>query len=160
DVCSAVYPMAVCSPFLSTLPLKDHGLEWIFPPAALAHPLNDGDGGAVLLRKSLPETADGLGEDGESYRRLIGGLIPRWPALIADILAPPRVPRHPVLMARFGMRAIRSGRGLARATFKTERARALFAGLAAHAMLPLEDLSTAAIGLALAVPAHVGGWPV
>ena len=160
DVCSSVYPMGVCSPFLSTLPLKDHGLEWIFPPAALAHPLDDDDGAAVLLRKSLPETADGLGEDGNAYRRLIGGLIPHWPALIADILAPPRLPRHPVLMAEFGMKAIRSARGLACATFKTERARALFAGLAAHAMLPLEDLTTAAIALALAVPAHVAGWPL
>jgi phytoene dehydrogenase-like protein len=158
DVCSSVYPMGVCSPFLSTLPLKDHGLEWIFPPAALAHPLDDG--AAVLLRKSLPETADGLGEDGKAYRRLIGSLIPHWPALIADILAPPRLPRHPVLMAEFGIKAIRSARGLACARFKTERARALFAGLAAHAMLPLEELSTAAIALALAVPAHVAGWPL
>ena len=162
DVCSSVYPIAVCSPFLSTLPLRDHGLEWIFPPAALAHPLNDcdADGAAVLLRKSISETADGLGEDGGAYQWLIGSLVPRWPALFADILAPPHVPRHPVLLARFGVRAIRSGSGLARATFKTKRARALFAGLAAHAMLPLEDLSTAAVALALAVPAHVAGWPV
>src|SRR5262249_57000363 len=76
------------------------------------------------------------------------------------ILRPRRLPMHPILMARFGIRAIRSGRGLARATFKTERARALVAGLAAVAMLPLEDLSTAAVALALAVPAHVAGWPI
>lgn len=158
DVCSSVYPMAVCSPFLSTLPLKDHGLEWIFPPAALAHPLDDGTG--VLLRKSVAETAAGLGSDGAAYQRLIGGLVLHWQDLIADILAPPRVPKHPVLMARFGLNAIRSARSLARAQFKTERARALFAGLGAHSMLPLENLSTAAVALTLAVPAHAAGWPI
>lgn len=158
DVCSSVYPMGVCSPFLSTLPLHDHGLQWIFPPVALAHPLDDGT--AALLRKSLSETAEGLGNDGPAYQRLIGNLISHWPELITDILAPPGLPGHPFLMAAFGRRAIRSASGLARTVFKTERARALFAGLGAHSMLPLEDLSTAAVALVLAVPAHVAGWPV
>lgn len=158
DVCSSVYPMGVCSPFFSTLPIEDYGLEWIFPPAALAHPLDDGT--AVLLRKSLAETTDGLGADGPAYRRLIGRLLPHWQELFRDILAPLRVPRHPILMAEFGMRAIRSASGLARAAFKGERARALLAGLGAHSMLPLEDLSTAAVALALALPAHAAGWPM
>ncbi len=158
DVCSSVYPMGVSSPFFSTLPLKDHGLEWIFPPAALAHPLDDGT--AVLLHKSLTETAAGLGSDGAAYQRLMGGLVARWQDLIADVLAPPRWPKHPVLMARFGLSAIRSARSLARTAFKTERARALFAGLGAHSVLPLENLATAAVALTLAVPAHAAGWPI
>lgn len=157
DVCSSVYPMGSCSPFLSTLPLKDHGLEWIFPPAALAHPFDDGT--ATLLHHSLDETAAGLGVDGEAYRRLIGDLVPRWQELFADVFTPLGIPRHPFLMARFGLRAIRSGRGLARSAFKTEKARGFFAGLAAHSMLPLEDLSSSAVALVLATAAHAAGWP-
>jgi phytoene dehydrogenase-like protein len=157
DVCSSVYPMAVCSPFLRTLPLEDHGLDWVFPPAALAHPFDDGS--AALLYPSLAETVAGLGRDGAAYQRLIGTFVPRCQDLLADVLAPPRLPRHPFLMARFGLSAIRSAHGLARATFKTERARALFAGLAAHSMLPLEKLSSAAAGLALGLTAHAAGWP-
>src|SRR5260370_4956521 len=157
DVCSSVYPMGVCSPFLRTLPLKDHGLDWVFPPAAMAHPFDDGS--AALLYPSLEETVAGLGQDGAAYQRLIGSLVPRWQDLLADVFAPPHFPRHPFLMARFGLSAIRSARGLARATFKTERARALFAGLAAHSLLPLEELSSAAVALVLGLTAHAAGWP-
>lgn len=158
DVCSSIYPLTVCSPFLGTLPLKDHGLEWVFPPAALAHPFDDGT--ATLLYHSLEETAAGLGPDAGAYERLIGSLVPRTQELLQDALAPPGLPRHPFLMAKFGLRAIRPARGLARAAFKTEKARGLFAGLAAHSMLPLEDLSTSAIALVLGMAAHAVGWPI
>jgi len=158
DICSSVYPMAVCSPFLHTLPLENHGLEWIFPPAALAHPLDDGT--AALLYPSLEKTTAALGADGARYQRTIGDLVPHWRELLGDALAPPRPPRHPFLMAKFGLRAIRPAESLAR-RFKTERARGLFAGLAAHSMLPLDKVSTAAIALVLGLTAHAaGGWPV
>jgi phytoene dehydrogenase-like protein len=157
DICSSVYPMTVCSPFLRTLPLEDHGLDWVFPPAALAHPFDDGS--AALLYPSLEQTVAGLGEDGAAYQRLMGSLVPRWQDLLADVFAPLHFPRHPFLMARFGLSAIRSARGLARSAFKSERARALFAGLAAHSMLPLENLSSAAVALVLGLAAHAAGWP-
>ncbi len=158
DVCSSVYPMGLCSPFLSTLPLKDHGLEWVFPPVALAHPFDDGT--AALLHYSLDETVAGLGAaDGAAYRQVVGDLVPHWRELFADVFRTPKPPRHPFLMTKFGLRAIRSGRELARSAFVTEKARGLFAGLAAHSMLPLEDLSTSAIALVLATAAHAAGWP-
>lgn len=158
DVCSSVYPMGFCSPFLSRLPLKDHGLEWVFPPAALAHPFDDGT--AALLHHSVDETVAGFAQDSAAYRRLIGDLVPRWQELFADVFTPPgAIPRHPSLMARFGLRAIRSGRGLARSAFKTEKARGFLAGLAAHSLLPLEELSSAAIAVVLTIAAHAAGWP-
>jgi phytoene dehydrogenase-like protein len=158
DVCSSVYPMGLCSPFLSTLPLTEHGLEWVFPPVALAHPFDDGT--AALLHQSLDETVAGLGAaDGAAYRQIIGDLVPHWQELFADIFRPLKLPRHPFLMAKLGPRAIRSGRGLARSAFTTEKARALFVGLAAHSILPLESLSTSAIALVLATAAHAAGWP-
>lgn len=157
DVCSSLYPMGLCSPFLSTLPLTEHGLEWVFPPVALAHPFDDGT--AALVHHSLDETVAGLGGDGPAYWRLIGELVPRWQELFADVFRPPKPPRHPFLMAKLGLRAIRSARGLALSAFKTEKARGLFAGLAAHSILPLESLSTSAIALVLATAAHAVGWP-
>jgi phytoene dehydrogenase-like protein len=150
--------MGVCSPFLSTLPLKDHGLEWVFPPVPLAHPFDDGT--AALLHHSLDETVAGLGaSDGTAYRQLIGDLVPRWRELFADVFRTPKPPRHPWLMAKFGLRAIQSGSGLARSALKTEKARGLFAGIAAHSLLPLEQLSTSAVALVLATAAHAAGWP-
>jgi phytoene dehydrogenase-like protein len=157
DVCSSVYPLGVCSPFLTSLPLQQHGLEWVFPPAALAHPFDDGS--VVLLHGSAMETASGLGGDGAAYERVVGNMVPRFHDLLADSLAPLGLPRHPFLMAKFGLRALRSARGLACSLFETEKARGLFAGLAAHSMLPLEDLSTAAIALVLAAAGHAAGWP-
>jgi phytoene dehydrogenase-like protein len=157
DVCSSVYAMVTCSPFLRELPLDKYGLDWALPPAPLAHPLHDGT--AVLLHRSLDETADSLGADGAGYRRLMGDLVARWQDLLQDVLAPPRIPRHPFFFAEFGMRAIRPATSLARSYFKTERARALLAGLAAHSILPLESLTTSAVALVLAVTAHAGGWP-
>lgn len=157
DVCSSVYPLGVGSPFFRTLPLEQFGLQWAFPPAALAHPLDDGS--AAVLHSSLKETADTLGSDGKNYQKLMEPFVARCQELVQDILAPPRLPRHPLLFARFGRQAIRSAVGLANARFKTERARALFAGLAAHSMLPLEFLSTAGVGLMLGILGHVVGWP-
>ena len=157
DVCSAVHPMAVCSPCFERFPLAAHGLEWVHPDAPLAHPLDDGS--AVLLERSIDSTAAGLGPDGEAWRRLMGPLADAWPRLRYDVLAPPHLPRHPLPMAKFGLHAIRSARALAEAHFRGPRARALFAGLAAHSALPLEARPSAAIGLVLAIAAHAGGWP-
>ena len=157
DVCSTVFAMVVCSPFLGELPLKSHGLEWAVPTAPLAHPLDDGS--AVVLHHSVEETARSLGDDSAGYRRLMGDLVSRWQELIHDAFAPPGIPRHPFLFARFGLRAIRPAASLARSYFKTERGRALFAGLAAHSILPLEKLTTSAVALMLAVTGHAKGWP-
>lgn len=157
DVCSTVFAMVACSPFLRELPLVSQGLEWASPPAPLAHPLDDGT--AVMLHQSIDETARSLGADGDGYRRLIGDLVPRWRDLVQDAFAPPGIPRHPFFFAKFGLRAIRPATSLARAYFKTERGRALFAGLAAHSILPLEKLTTSAVALMLAVAGHAKGWP-
>lgn len=159
DICSSVYPMVACSPFLSTLPLKEHGVEWIFSPAVLAHPFDDAP--AALLHRSVDETASGLGAaDGAAYRMLIKYAVPKFGQLARDLLAPLGPPRHPLLMARFGFDAIRPASSFARMTFKTERARGLFAGMAAHSMLPLESLSTSAAALMLAIAGHAAGWPI
>lgn len=159
DICSAVYPMAACSPFLSTLPLQEHGLEWIFSPAAMAHPFDDAP--AALLFQSLEQTAAGLGaEDGAAYRMLLKSLLRHWRELFAELLRPMRPPRHPFLMASFGLNALRPASSFARATFKTERARGFFAGIAAHSMLPLEALSTTAAPMMLGLAGHAGGWPI
>ena len=158
DTCSAVYPFVVSSPFFSTLPLQDHGLEWVYPPVPLAHPFDDGT--AALLRPSLDETAEDLGPDAAAYRGLIGPLLPHWKDLFSGALGPPRFPRHPFLMARFGLHALRSARAVASSEFKTERAQGLFAGLAAHSILPLENLTSSAVAIMLAVAAHAKGWPV
>ncbi|HZE22421.1 MAG TPA: NAD(P)/FAD-dependent oxidoreductase [Blattabacteriaceae bacterium] len=161
DVCSTIYAMVVCSPFLRELPLDKHGLNWAFPPAPLAHPLDDGS--AVMLHQSLDETARSLNvngsADGDGYRRLMGDLVARWQDLLQDVFVPPGIPKHPVFFAKFGMLAIRPATSLARAYFKTERGRALFAGVAAHSMLPLEKLTTSAVALVLAVAGHAAGWP-
>lgn len=157
DICSSVYPMVACSPYLSTLPLHEHGLEWAFPAAAAAHPL--GDGTAVLLHKSVEDTAAGLGLDGTAYKSLVGDLAARWQELMASVFAPIRIPPSPLLMASFGLRAMRSVRTVARAYFRTERARSLFAGIGGHAMIPLEMLTSAAPALVLATAAHAAGWP-
>jgi phytoene dehydrogenase-like protein len=159
DVCSAVHPMGIASPFFRTLPLQEHGLEWVQPDVPLAHPLDDGT--AVVLYRSVEATADSLGGDAKAYRSLMGPLVRDWENLASQLLGPMiRVPRHPMTLARFGLRAIRSASGLAGAVFEGERARALFAGLAAHAILPLERPFTATFGLLLGAAAHAVGWPV
>jgi len=159
DVCSAIHPLASSSPFFRSVPLESFGLEWIHPEIALAHPLADGR--VAVMHRSVEETAAGLGVDGPAYRRTIGALAERGEALFDDLLGPlPFPPRHPAAMARFGRYAWHSAAGWARGTFRTEEARALFAGNAAHGWLPLENLLTAAVGIMLHVSGHHAGWPV
>jgi phytoene dehydrogenase-like protein len=158
DVCSAVHPLALTSPFFRTLPLADFGLEWIQPPAALAHPLDDGS--AALLERSPDTTAEGLGPGGQDWRRLHAPFVRVWDELAHDVLAPPlRIPRHPFAMARFGLRGLLPATTLAR-TLRGTGAKALFAGNAAHSFLPLETPGTAAFGLLLSVAGHAVGWPI
>jgi len=159
DVCSAVHPMAVASPFFRTLPLGEHGLDWVHSPSPLAHPFDDGT--AALLERSVEATAGTLDRpDRPAYRGLMAPFVERWQALFADALAPPHVPRHPVLLARFGVRAMLPALTLARARFAGERARALLAGIAAHTLEPLTRAPTAAFGMMLAIAGHAVGWPL
>jgi phytoene dehydrogenase-like protein len=149
--------MAAASPFFRSLPLDRHGLEWVHPGAPLAHPLDDGT--AAVLERSPEATADALGADARAYRKLMGPLVRGAEGLFADLLGPFRIPRHPLTALRFGWRAIRSAKGLADAYFRTDKARALVAGLAGHAILPLEKSPGAAITLMLGLAGHAVGWP-
>jgi phytoene dehydrogenase-like protein len=158
DVCSAVHPMGILSPFLRGLPLAKHGLEWVLPPASVAHPLDDRD--PVMLYRSLDETSEGLGADGAAYRRLLAPLLRSPHDLLADLLAPLRIPGGPLQMLRFGLRAIWSANRLARMAFRDEAARALFAGCAGHSILPLSHPLTSAFGILFALAGHVAEWPV
>jgi len=157
DVCSSIHPMAVGSPFFRTLPLADYGLEWIEPPAMVAHPFDEGP--AAIVERSLERTAEHLGIDDEAYRRLMGPIVESWSRLEDALLGPPRLPRHPIDLARFGIVALQSADRLARARFAGARARSLLAGLAAHSMVPLDVAPSGAVGLVLTAVAHVGGWP-
>lgn len=158
DVCSAVHPLALSSPFFRSLPLDQYGLEWVQPPAALAHPLDDGT--AAVLERSLDVTAEGLGAGGRGWRAMHGPFVPAWERLAADVLAPPlRIPSSPVLMTCFGVQALLPATLLAR-RLEGVPARALFAGNAAHSFLPLEAPGTAAFGLLLSVAGHAVGWPI
>jgi phytoene dehydrogenase-like protein len=158
DVCAAVHPLALSSPFFRTLPLAQFGLEWVQPPAPLAHPLDGGT--AAVLEQSLDETARGLGAGGRGWVRLHGSFARAWDRLAEDVLAPPlHIPRNPFLMARFGTQALLPATVLARCLHGTP-ARALFAGNAAHSFLPLEQAGTAAFGLLLSVAGHAVGWPI
>lgn len=158
DICSAIHPLGVASPFFRSVPLVDFGLEWIHPPAPLVHPLDDGT--AAMLERSLDDTGRTLGPDADAYRRLMEPLLRRADVLFAETLGPLRFPRHPFTLALFGLRAMRSARGLVDAWFRGPHARALFAGLAAHSILPLEQMLTAAVGLMLGIAGHAVGWPL
>jgi phytoene dehydrogenase-like protein len=158
DFGSAVFPLGAGSPFFSSLPLSNHGLEWIHSPAALAHPLDDGT--AVLLQRDLKETRDSLGTDGAAWDKLMRPFVQHWSEFAPEILRPVSfVPRHPWLMARFGMVALQSAQAVAR-RFRDPRTRALFAGLAAHSFLNLDEPLSAAFAILMAVPAHAVGWPI
>jgi len=158
DVCSTVHALVAASPFLKRLPLEEHGLTFVHPPAPFAHPFDDGT--AAIVERSVDATAASLGSgDGRAYRRLVAGFAARADELMEALLGPPGL-RHPVLMARFGLAAIRSASGLAGARFRDERTRALFAGAAAHSMVPLDYAATAGYALGLIVAAHAVGWPV
>jgi phytoene dehydrogenase-like protein len=158
DPCSTVHSLALISPFMKSLPLAERGFEAVHPAAPLAHPLDDGT--AVMLERSVDETARGLGTDGPSYQRLLGPLVRNADALVSEILGPARLPRHPLVLARFGLSALRSAAGLARSRFDGERAKALFAGCCAHSMLSLRSAASASFGLVLMTGAHAVGWPV
>ncbi len=158
DTCSTVHALALASPFLSRQPLAEHGLELVHPEAPLAHPLDDGT--AVILERSVEQTAAGLGADSGAYRALMRPLVDDADALMGEVLGPLRPPRHPLLLARFGLHGLRSARALARSRFEGERARALLGGLSAHSMLSLRAPVSAAFGLVLGASAHAYGWPV
>jgi phytoene dehydrogenase-like protein len=159
DFCSAIHPLGVASPFFKGLSLREHGLEWIFPDAAAAHPFADGP--PAMLEGSVEETARSLGPDADAYRDALSPLVGEADRLLPDLLAPLWPPtRHPFLMARFGVRAMVSARRAARRLFRGERARGFFAGLAAHSVLPLESAFTASFGYVFALLGHTSGWPM
>ncbi len=160
DVCSAIHPLGRASSFFSDLPLDRHGLEWIDPPIALAHPQDDGS--AALVYRDLDQTTAGLGRDGRAYARLIGPIAGAWDVIADEMLGPLRAGaplRHPVTIPRFGILALQPATWLAR-RFHDDRARALLAGVAAHAMLPLGKPASGAFGLMLLASAHAVGWPL
>jgi len=159
DICSAVHPLALASPFFRQLALEKHGLHWIEPEFPLAHPLDNGT--AVVLRRSVTDTAAELAADESAYRELFLPLVEHWEALASDLLKPLlRRPKHPWLLARFGRHALYSAVGHARSRFCRDEARALFAGMAAHSLLDLNNTGSAAFGLALGMLGHAVGWPL
>jgi len=158
DICSAVHPFALASPLFRTLPLAEHGLEWIEPPAMVAHPFDDGP--AALAYRSVDTTAHGLGADADAYRRLMNPLVENWTQLEPAVLGPLRWPRHPIALARFGLDAFQPVDSLARRRFSGAPARALLAGIAAHGMLPFDRMLTAGIALVLGALAHLVGWVI
>ncbi|HTR25449.1 MAG TPA: NAD(P)/FAD-dependent oxidoreductase [Terriglobales bacterium] len=158
DFGSAVHPLAVGSPFFSSLPLQDHDLHWIHSPAAVAHPLDDGT--AVVLDKDLNQAAISLGQDRDAWASLMRPFVERWTDFASEVLAPvPLFPKHPFLMARFGVSAIASAKSIAK-RFRSERTRAMFAGLAAHSFLGLDEPLSGAFGMLMAISAHAVGWPI
>jgi phytoene dehydrogenase-like protein len=157
DVCSAIHPLAIGSPFFKTLPLDKHGLEFIQPTIAAAHPFDDGS--AAVLHHSLEQTAQTLGKDAQAYTALMKPIVSDWPQLAKEVLGPLRLPRHPIAMARFGVKALTAATHLAK-RFHTKEAKGLWAGMAAHSIQPLSNLATSAIGLVLLATGHIDGWPI
>ncbi|HVM94121.1 MAG TPA: NAD(P)/FAD-dependent oxidoreductase [Terriglobales bacterium] len=158
DFGSAVHPLAFGSPFFSSLPLRNHGLLWIHSPAAVAHPLDDGT--AVLLEQDLNDAATSFGPDGDAWASLMRPFVERWTGFAPEVLAPVSMfPKHPFLMARFGASAILSAKSIAR-RFRSDRTRAMFAGLAAHSFLGLDEALSGAFGMLMAITAHAVGWPI
>ena len=159
DHCSTVQALAMASPLIRSLPLKDHGVEFVHPEFPMAHPLDDGS--AVLLSRSVAETAARLGRDGPVYQAFFQPLVDQWAKLAPMLLAPPvSIPRHPLLMARFGLPALQSARQFVERSFLTVQAKALFGGVAGHSVLPMEWRGSGAYGMVLTIGAHADGWPV
>jgi phytoene dehydrogenase-like protein len=158
DMCSSIHPLAAASPFFRSLPLQQYGLEWVYPDAELAHPFDDGS--AALMEQDVERTAERFGRDGAAYRRLMCWLAANREAVIDEFLAPFHLPRHPLIMAAFGAMALTPARAFAKTVFHTEKVRTLFAGLAAHAIIPLERPATTAFGLMLGMLAHSVRWPL
>lgn len=158
DECSGFHPLAVDTAFSRRFDLTQHGVTWALPEVQYAHPLDGGRGAAV--RRSVDETAASLGPDQSSYRRLFGSLDDRFDKIAEEFLQPMlHVPRHPIALARFGLYSVMPATLLAK-RWETPEARALFAGVAAHAFRPLNSLMSSAIGVALGTAAHRYGWPV
>jgi phytoene dehydrogenase-like protein len=158
DVCSAAHPLGILSPYFAKLPLADHGLTWIQPAASVAHPMDREP--AVILGPSLDTTARSLGQDAAAYRRLIGPLLHHPRELLEEVLGPAHLPRHPMVLARFGIPALLPATVLGRSWFRGARARALLAGCAAHSILPLTRPVSAAVGMLFLFSAHVETWPI
>ena len=158
DICSSVHPLGVGSPFFRSLPLADFGLRWVHPDAPLAHPLPNGN--AIIVERLVEATANSLGRDGAAYRRLMQPLAANWQAVLADTLGPLHVPEHPLTFGRFALQAALPATILARTLFREPAAQAVLAGLAAHSILPLERIPSAAFGMMLGMLAHGVGWPV
>jgi phytoene dehydrogenase-like protein len=157
DICSAIHPLAVASPFFETLPLASYGLEYIYPEIAAAHPFDNGN--AAVLKQSVDETAALFGADQQAYKDLLQPIVNDWSSIAPDALGPLHFPRHPLAMARFGLTALRSAASVAN-RFETEQAKGFFAGMGAHSMQPLTKLSTAAVALVLLSAGHLKGWPL
>jgi phytoene dehydrogenase-like protein len=157
DVCSAVYPLAVSSPFFKTLPLTQHGLEFIHPTITAAHPFDDGT--AAALYGSVEQTAQALNEDEASYLKLMKPLVKEWPQIVTNVLGPLHFPKHPVELTRFGLKALTSASFLAK-RFHSKEARGLWAGMAAHSIQSLSKVTTSATALVLMLAGHTEGWPI
>jgi phytoene dehydrogenase-like protein len=158
DVCSAIHPLGLMSPFLRSLPLADYGLDWIIPQVSLAHPLDGGR--AVAVVQSVEETAASLGRDEKAYNRLIGPIVGDWQAAVHDLMAPLRVPDNLWLYVRYSLAFLAPATWVARTMFRDEEARAVYTGMSGHSMLPLSHPATGAFGLLLSMSAHAVGWPV
>jgi phytoene dehydrogenase-like protein len=157
DICSAIHPLAISSPFFNSIPLSQFGLQFIQPPIPAAHPFDDGT--AAALFRSVKETVATLNGDEAEYRKLAEPLLAAWPELIDEILGPLHFPKHPFQMAKFGVKGLRSAQHLVR-KFQSKNARGLWAGMAAHSIQPLSNMATAAFGLVLMLSGHAGGWPL
>ncbi len=159
DFGSAIHALALASPAFRQWPLHAFGLDWVYSPAVAAHTLWPASSGSVLLHRDLDATAEELGRDGLTWKRLMGPLVANWEGLLHDILRPLlRFPAHPITLARFGLRGLPSAHAVA-GLFQTPEAKALWAGLAAHTTLPLTTPGTSSMTLALALVAHAVGWP-
>ncbi len=157
DICSAIHPLAVASPFFKQLPLNDYGLEFIYPEIAAAHPFDNGT--AAILKKSAEETAKLLGADEQAYLNLMQPIVKDWPFIVQDVLGPLHYPKYPFALARFGLKALTPATHLAK-RFKTPEAKGLIAGMAAHSIQPLTNIATSATALVLMTLAHSNGWPI
>lgn len=157
DLCSSIHPLAMASPVFRELDLEREGLCFLHPELPLAHAFREGP--AAVLERSVEATGRELGVDAGAWRRAVGTFAARFDALVREALAPPHRPRAPLLLAGFGALGLQSAAGLARRAFRGRRARALFAGLCAHGMVPLEWAGSAAIGLVLGAAGHAVGWP-
>lgn len=158
DLCSSIFPLGIGSPFFRTLPLEKYGLSWIQPTSPYAHPFADGK--AAIVERSIEATATTLGADGPAYVKIMNSLKPNWQAVCEALLQPTKLFEHPLAMAKFGRQALLSAEMFVNSNFHSPLARGLFAGVAAHATMPLDTVTSASIGLVLGTAAHAVGWPM